>query len=79
MLFRSADIVAIAVGSGLTNSTWAADEEDFERLVDQSLSASGPTLIGVRIDDKPGTAQTRRDPVQLRESFMRGMGIRQAL
>ncbi|HEY0910160.1 MAG TPA: thiamine pyrophosphate-dependent enzyme [Bradyrhizobium sp.] len=75
----TADIVAIAVGSGLTNSTWAADEEDFERLVDQSLSASGPTLIGVRIDDKPGTAQTRRDPVQLRESFMRGMGIRQAL
>jgi thiamine pyrophosphate-dependent acetolactate synthase large subunit-like protein len=75
----TADIVAIAVGSGLTNSTWAADEEDFERLVDQSLSASGPSLIGVRIDDKPGTAQTRRDPVQLRESFMRGMGIRQAL
>jgi thiamine pyrophosphate-dependent acetolactate synthase large subunit-like protein len=74
-----ADVVAIAVGCGLTNSSWAADEADFERLVDQSLSASGPTLIGVRIDDKPGTAQTRRDPVQLRESFMLGLGIRQAL
>ena len=75
----TADIVAIAAGSGLTNSSWAADEEDFERLVEQSLQASGPTLIGVRIDDKPGTGQTRRDPVQLRESFMRGMGIRQEL
>ena len=75
----TADIVALAVGSGLTNSSWAADEEDFERLIEQSLSASGPTLIGVRIDDKPGTGQTRRDPVQLRESFMRGMGIRQEL
>ena len=74
-----ADIVAIAVGCGLTNSIWAADEEDFERLVDQSLSASGPTLIGVRIDDKPGTGQTRRDPVQLRESFMLGLGVRQGL
>ena len=36
-----ADIVAIAVASGLRNSTWAADEEDFERLIDQSMSASG--------------------------------------
>jgi hypothetical protein len=36
-------------------------------------------LIGVRIDDKPGTGQTRRDPVQLRESFMKGLGVRQAL
>jgi thiamine pyrophosphate-dependent acetolactate synthase large subunit-like protein len=72
-----ADIVAIAIASGLTNSVWAADEDDFERLLDQSLSADGPTLIGVRIDDKPGTGQTRRDPVQIRESFMIGMGTRE--
>jgi thiamine pyrophosphate-dependent acetolactate synthase large subunit-like protein len=71
-----ADIVAIAIGCGLTNSSWAADEEDFERLIDQSLSATGPTLIGVRIDGKPGTGTTRRDPVQLREQFMLGLGVR---
>ena len=70
------DIVAIAVGCGLANSAWAADEEDFERLIDQSLSASGPTLIGVRIDDKPGVGTTRRDPVQIRERFMLGLGVR---
>jgi thiamine pyrophosphate-dependent acetolactate synthase large subunit-like protein len=74
-----ADIVAIAIASGLTDSAWAADEEDFERLVDQSLSASGPQLIGVRIDDKPGVGTTRRDPVQIRERFMMGLGVRQAL
>ena len=74
-----ADIVAIAVASGLSNSTWAADEEDFERLIDQSMSTSGPTLIGVRIDDKPGTGTTRRDPVQIRERFMHGMGVRELL
>jgi thiamine pyrophosphate-dependent acetolactate synthase large subunit-like protein len=74
-----ADIVAIAIGSGLANSAWAADEEDFERLIEQSLAASGPTLIGVRIDDKPGTGTTRRDPVQIRERFMLGLGVRQAL
>src|SRR5258705_10988775 len=73
------DIVAIAAGCGLANSAWAADEEDFERLVDQSFSASGPTLIGVRIDDKPGVGTTRRDPVQIRERFMLGLGVRQAL
>ena len=61
-----ADIVAIAAGCGLSNSAWAADEEDFERLVDQSLSATAPTLIAVRIDDKPGVGATRRDPVQIR-------------
>jgi thiamine pyrophosphate-dependent acetolactate synthase large subunit-like protein len=74
-----ADIVAIAVASGLTNSSWAADEDDFERLIEASMSAAGPTLIGVRIDDKPGTGATRRDPVQIRERFMHGMGVRELL
>ncbi len=75
----SADIVAIAVASGISNSAWAADEEDFERLVEESLSASEPVLVGVRIDDKPGVGTTRRDPVQIRERFMHGMGVREPL
>jgi thiamine pyrophosphate-dependent acetolactate synthase large subunit-like protein len=74
-----ADIVAIAVGSGLAKSAWAADEEDFERLVENSLAASEPSLIAVRIDDKPGVGTTRRDPVQIRERFMHGLGVRQPL
>jgi len=73
------DIVAVAVASGIASSAWAADEEDFERLVEQSMTASGPSLIGVRIDDKPGVGTTRRDPVQIRERFMHGMGVRQPL
>jgi thiamine pyrophosphate-dependent acetolactate synthase large subunit-like protein len=72
----SSDIVAIAQGCGLPNSAWAADEEDFERLVDQSLIASAPTLIAVRIDDKPGVGTTDRDPVQVRQRFMLGLGVR---
>ncbi len=74
-----ADIVAIASGSGLANSAWAADEEDFERLVDEAMSASEPSLIAVRIDDKPGVGTTRRDPVQIRERFMHGLGVREPL
>jgi thiamine pyrophosphate-dependent acetolactate synthase large subunit-like protein len=73
------DLMAVAVGCGLTNSTWAADEEDFERLIDQSLTSSEPMLIGVRIDEKPGTGATRRDPVQIRERFMNGLGVRDAM
>jgi hypothetical protein len=72
-------MITVAVGCGLTNSTWAADEEDFERLIDRSLTSSEPMLIGVRIDDKPGTGTTRRDPVQIRERFMLGLGVREAL
>lgn len=74
-----ADIVAIATGSGLVRSSWAADEEDFERLVDEAMSASEPSLIAVRIDDKPGVGTTRRDPVQIRERFMHGLGVREPL
>jgi thiamine pyrophosphate-dependent acetolactate synthase large subunit-like protein len=74
-----ADIVAIATGSGLANSAWAADEEDFERLVEEAMSASQPSLIAVRIDDKAGVGTTRRDPVQIRERFMHGLGVREPL
>ncbi|MEZ2147709.1 thiamine pyrophosphate-dependent enzyme [Bradyrhizobium sp. DN5] len=74
-----ADIVAIAVGSGLANSAWAADEEDFERLIENAMAAAEPSLIAVRIDDKPGVGTTRRDPVQIRERFMHGLGVRQPL
>lgn len=74
-----ADIVAIALGSGLANSAWAADEDDFERLVEDAMAASEPSLIAARIDDKPGVGTTRRDPVQIRERFMHGLGVREPL
>ena len=38
-----------------------------------------PSLIAVRIDDKPGVGATRRDPVQIRERFMHGLGVREPL
>jgi thiamine pyrophosphate-dependent acetolactate synthase large subunit-like protein len=75
----SSDIVAIAQGCGISDSAWAADEDDFERLVDQSLIATGPTLIALRIDDKPGVGATDRDPVQVRQRFMLGLGVRIAV
>jgi thiamine pyrophosphate-dependent acetolactate synthase large subunit-like protein len=71
-----ADLVTIAQGCGLARSAWAADEEDFERLVGRALAEGGPTLIAARIDDKPAVATTDRDPVQIRERFMQGIDTR---
>jgi thiamine pyrophosphate-dependent acetolactate synthase large subunit-like protein len=70
------DLVAVARGCGLANSSWAADEDDFDRLVAVALKGGGPTLIAVRIDAKPAVGTTDRDPVQIRERFMRGLGVR---
>jgi thiamine pyrophosphate-dependent acetolactate synthase large subunit-like protein len=73
---ETTDIIAVAQGCGLAGSAWAADEEDFDRLIDESLSATTPRLIAARIDDKPATGTTPRDPVQIRERFMVGLGVR---
>jgi hypothetical protein len=67
----------MAQGCGLANSAWAADEGGFGRLIDQSHIATVPTLTAMRIDDKSGVGTTDRDPVQIRERFMRGVGVRQ--
>jgi len=72
----AADLVAIARGAGIASSAWAADEEDFDKLVAAALVGGGPTLIAARIDDKPGVATTDRDPVRIRASFMAGLGVK---
>jgi thiamine pyrophosphate-dependent acetolactate synthase large subunit-like protein len=76
---RTSDLVAIANGCGIARSTWATDETDFERLVDDAIASEGPALIAAQIDDKPAAGTTHRDPVQIRERFMIGLGVRQAL
>jgi thiamine pyrophosphate-dependent acetolactate synthase large subunit-like protein len=73
-----ADFVAIARGAGLAKSAWAADEEDFDRLIDSALAEGGPTFIAARIDDKPGVGSTDRDPPQIRDRFMRALGAKKA-
>jgi thiamine pyrophosphate-dependent acetolactate synthase large subunit-like protein len=70
----TADLVAIARGSGLSKSAWAVDEDDFDRLFAAALKDGGPSLIAARIDHKPAVGATDRDPVQIRERFMRGIG-----
>ncbi len=71
-----ADLVAIARAAGIGHSAWAADEDDFDRLVASALKGGAPSLIAARIDNKPAVATTDRDPVQIRERFMRGLGVK---
>ena len=71
-----ADVVEMARGAGLAQSAWANDEEDFERLVARSLSGDGPWFIGARIDGTAPAAQTPREPVIIKDVFMRGIGAK---
>ena len=68
------DIVAVAKGAGIPNSHWVRDEAHFEQLMDRRFENGGPLLFAVKIDDKPGPIQTPRDPVLIRQRFMKGIG-----
>ena len=78
----STDIVAVAKGAGIPNSYWVHDEQHFEELTVRRFSEDGPLLLAAKIDDKPGPIQTPRDPVLIRNRFMKGLfawaGFRQA-
>jgi thiamine pyrophosphate-dependent acetolactate synthase large subunit-like protein len=73
---ETTDFVAVARACGLAQAAWAADEADFERLVAQCLTTDGPHFIGLKLDDAKPRAQTERDPSQIRDRFMRGMGAK---
>jgi len=74
----SADIVVIARGAGIANSHWVRDERHFEQLIARRFDEGGPVLLAAKIDDQSGTAQTPRDPVLIRQRFMRGLGTGRA-
>ena len=69
------DLVAMARGAGLAQSTWASDEAHFAQLVDCALAGQGPWFIGVRTDDKPPAGVTERDAAKIRGRFMQGLGV----
>jgi len=74
----TADYVALARGAGLTRCAWAGDEDDFDRLIAAALNDGGPTFIAARIDGEPGVGTSDRDPAQIRQRFMAGLGVRKS-
>jgi thiamine pyrophosphate-dependent acetolactate synthase large subunit-like protein len=74
---ETADLVEMARGAGLTQSAWAKDEDDFERLVELALKDDGPWFIGARTDGETPKIQTPREPVAIKDAFMHGLGVKQ--
>ncbi len=72
------DLVAVAKGTGLFQSTWAADEAHFEQLIDCVLTQDGPWFIAARTDDKPPAGVTERDAAKIRGRFMQGLAVSKA-
>lgn len=68
-----ADLVEFARAAGIARSGWATDENDFERLVEQALGEHGPWFIAARIDSLAPKQQTPREPVMIKDQFMRGI------
>lgn len=64
------DLVAMAKGAGLAQSAWAAEEAQFEALVERALKENGPWLIAAKIDDAKPAGTTERDPARIRRAFM---------
>jgi len=71
-----ADFVAIACGAGIENCAWAADEEDFAKLVTRSLTEEGPWFIAAKIDGVAPKGQTPREPVIIKDRFTRAMAVK---
>ena len=66
----------MARGAGIAQSAWAKDEDDFERMIDRALKEDGPWFIGARTDAETPKIQTPREPVVIKDAFMRGLGVK---
>ena len=73
---QGTDFAAIARGAGIASANWAADEAHFETLMDEALATPGPHLIAARLTRAKPAGQTERDPAQIRDRFMRGLGTK---
>jgi thiamine pyrophosphate-dependent acetolactate synthase large subunit-like protein len=68
------NLVAVARGAGLAQAAWVTGEDEFAAAIARALQADGPHFYAARVDDAPGAARPERDPVLLKDRFMRGIG-----
>lgn len=73
---EATDVVAVARGAGIESSAWVRDEADFARALERALQTDGPHFLAARIDQASGTGRPERDPVVLKDRFMRGIGAK---
>ena len=68
------DLVAVARGAGLAQAAWVTGEDEFAAAIARALHEDGPHFFAARVDGAPGAARPERDPVLLKDRFMRGIG-----
>src|SRR5688572_234719 len=73
---ETADLVAMARAAGIAQSAWAKNEDEFEAMIDRTLTEDGPWFIGARTDAETPKIQTPREPVVIKDAFMRGLGVK---
>ena len=73
---EATDLVAVARGAGIVQSAWARDEAEFERLMTEGLGGRGPRFVAARVNQESGAARPDRDPVLVKDRFMRGIGAK---
>ncbi|HET7265894.1 MAG TPA: thiamine pyrophosphate-dependent enzyme [bacterium] len=73
---EATDLAVVARGAGIVQSAWARDEAEFERLVGEALSGRGPRFIAALVNQEPGAGRPERDPVLVKDRFMRGLGAK---
>lgn len=73
MTASGADLIGIASNSGLAESRWARDLDEFDRLLADGLKHEGPVLIGVPTDAKKAVGTAERDPAKIRITFSSAM------
>ena len=76
MLGSMGQAASIALGVALLQPARRVFAPAFLAAVARALHADGPHFIAARIDQRPGAARPERDPVVLKERFMRGLGVR---
>ena len=47
-------------------------------MIDRALNEDGPWFIGALTDAETPKIQTPREPVQIKDAFMRGLGVKPA-
>ena len=46
-------------------------------MIKRTLNEDGPWFIGARTDSQTPEIQTPREPVAIKDAFMRGLGVKQ--
>lgn len=75
---RRADLAAVAKAAGIERAVTVRQPEEFEALLRQALSAGGPWVIVVKVEETLPPQKPPLDPVFIKQRFMAAIGTADA-